>query len=412
MVKITNNQAWDNIFNDLGILDKIITDGYYDITADEIKSRDGKEARLMTKIDHKEHLPIVMKKNNLSILAIKNGLYRIAKNSPFIDIEEEIRCPIQVIEQPKDIITINPLDIKSESAALDIAKISGMLDIVFNEKTNLTIRGRLRGDLNFSIDSVNYSIQGVQIEVDGGYEGANTVNLIESKIGFRGNMNIRQLLYPELVWKENVKHKKQINSYIFYYHNSIFRFIPFKYIDNQFLAMHEDEKAFRFRNYKKFSLNDIERAKHSLVDTAVPFPQANSFDRIHSIFLNTIKEECPTKMSIIIDFDISLNPRQYDYYFNVLKWLKLCDYDSECISLTDRGNHLLSLDYYDRMIEFALIIFSEPICFNLFKKLPIDVSDIEKYPKMSDSTLNRRLSTISSWIKYFNDFFNRGLFDE
>ncbi len=407
MAKVTNNQAWDNIFNDLDIVNIIISKGYFDISADEIKSRDGKEARLMTKIDHKEHLPLVMKKNSLSILAIENGLYRIAKNSPFIDIEEEIKCPIQIIEQARGIITINPLDIKSESSALDIAKISGMLDIVFNEKTDLTIRGRLRGDLSFSIGRVDYNIQGVQIEVDGGYEGANTVNLIESKIGFRGNMNIRQLLYPELVWKENVKNKKQINSFIFYYHNSIFRFIPFKYINNQFLAIHKDEKAFRFKNLESFSLDNIKRSKQRLVDTSVPFPQANSFDRIHAIFLNTLKEECPTKMSIIIDFDISLDPRQYDYYFNVLKWMKLCEYKSECISITDKGRYLLSLKDYDRMIEFARIIFSEPICFNLLHGLNIEINDIKKYPKMGDSTIKRRSNTIESWIKYFNNFFNR-----
>ena len=412
MAKISNNQAWDNIFEDLNIIDTVIKKGYFDISADEIKSRDGKEARLMTKIDHKEHLPAVMKKNKLSILAIKNGLYRIASNSPFIDIEEEIKCQIQVIEQPRDIITINPLDIKSESAALDVAKISGMLDIVFNEKTDLTIRGRLRGDLSFSIGSIDYHIQGVQIEVDGGYEGSNTVNLIESKIGFRGNMNIRQLLYPELVWKKNVKNKKQVNSYIFYYHNSIFRFIPFKYVNNKFLAMHKDEKAFRFRNYKSFSLNDIKKANDRLVDTSVPFPEANSFDRIHAIILNTTREECPTKMSIIIDFDISLNPRQYDYYFNVLKWMKLCEYRTECISITEKGNYLLSLNDYDRMIEFAIIVFSEPICFNLLHDLPIDTNDINEYPQMGDSTIKRRVNTIESWIKYFNDFFNRGLFDE
>ena len=79
MDKISNNDAWSNIFEDLRVLDRITTSKYFDISADEIKRRDDKEARLMTKVDHREHLPKVMAENSLSILAIKNGLYRIAK---------------------------------------------------------------------------------------------------------------------------------------------------------------------------------------------------------------------------------------------------------------------------------------------------------------------------------------------
>ena len=46
MERISNNEAWSNIFDDLRILDRITTDSYFDISADEIKRRDGKEARL------------------------------------------------------------------------------------------------------------------------------------------------------------------------------------------------------------------------------------------------------------------------------------------------------------------------------------------------------------------------------
>jgi hypothetical protein len=54
----------------------------------------------MTKIDFRQNLPKIMDKNDLSILAIKNGLYRIAKTDPFIDIpklqnrEEIISIPL------------------------------------------------------------------------------------------------------------------------------------------------------------------------------------------------------------------------------------------------------------------------------------------------------------------------------
>jgi hypothetical protein len=53
--------------------------------------------------------------------------------------------------------------------AMDIAKISGMMDAVFGETSELTIRGRLRkgAQFDFMLDSVVYQVSGVQIEVDG-----------------------------------------------------------------------------------------------------------------------------------------------------------------------------------------------------------------------------------------------------
>lgn len=103
-MKASNNQAWENIFKDFKILDYLQKHPYFDISADEIKSIDGKEARLMTKI----HLPQIMLENSLSILAIKNGLYRIARTNPFIDIEQTPQCEILKIPSPKNISSINP----------------------------------------------------------------------------------------------------------------------------------------------------------------------------------------------------------------------------------------------------------------------------------------------------------------
>ncbi len=70
MSKINIHQSWENIFSHYNILSKIRKNRFFDITADEIKAIDGKEARLMTKVDFRENLPNIMKAENLSILAI------------------------------------------------------------------------------------------------------------------------------------------------------------------------------------------------------------------------------------------------------------------------------------------------------------------------------------------------------
>jgi len=412
MKKVSNNEAWEHIFTDLKILDQVGKNNFFDISATEIKKRDGKEARLMTKVDHRENLPIVMSNNGLSILAIKNGLYRIAKTDPFIDIQKVPLCNVEIISKPTDILSIDPLNLKSESSALDIAYISKMLDIVFDEQTELTIRGRLRGNLSFNLSGVPYNIDGVQIEVDGGYEGLNTLNLIEAKMGFRNNINIRQLLYPELFWKsQNISKHKKIQNYVFYYQDDIFRFIPFiyDYKSGNFYADHHRERAFRFERHSYFSLSHIKKSHEIMVNDDIAFPQADDFEKIHAIFLNIDNHDCPTKIDIIGDFDISLTSRQHDYYFNVLRWLRVCVInDDGCITLTGRGNKLLELNIEQRMEELSRIIFSEPICFNVLHNLSQNDLDFKRY-NINGSTIYRRLQTVRAWIKYFNNFFTKKL---
>ncbi|MDH4945416.1 hypothetical protein [Sulfurimonas sp. C5] len=407
MHKVSNNEAWEHIFDDLKILGSIEKNGFFDISAEEIKKRDGKEARLMTKVDHKEHLPKVMQENSLSILAIQNGMYRIAKTDPFIYIQQEPQCKIRVIQQPKDLLSIDPLNLKSESAALDIAMVSGMMDEVFQEETQLTIRGRLRGELSFTLNGITYDVEGVQIEVDGGYEGQSTVNLVEAKIGYRNNINIRQLLYPELFWKKQLQgQRKEIKSFIFYYQDDIFRFIPFYYDGNTSRVLDAEEKAFRFERKSSFTLNDLEENSKILVDRDIPFPQANDFEKVHAVFLKIANTQHPTKMEVMGEFDIVA--RQYDYYLNVLKWMGVCTEFQGELCLTERGEYLLSLNIEKRLEEFVRIIFSEPICFAQLKGKKQNENDFESYG-LQGTTIERRLQTVRSWIKYFNRFFIKGV---
>ena len=399
--KITTNDSWKNIFQRYNILESIKTDGFFDITADQIKEVDGKEARLMTKVDFRENLPKVMKENNLSILAVKNGLYRIAENDPFIDINENISTKIIEIDPPKDITSIDPFNIKSESAALDIAYISKMCEQIFKEESFLSIRGRLRGNLSFKIDTTEYDIDGVQIEVDGGYEGKESIHLIEAKIGFRNNINIRQLLYPQLYWEKETDGSKSVKSYIFYLHNNIFRFVPYVYDGKVGYADHSQEMAFRFKEKSsKFSIYNVEIDQNN-VDTNSPFPQADKFEKIQDMMLVISQRNCIEKQELNLEFD--LVSRQIDYYLNVLKWLKVCKEEDECIKLTDLGESIVKLPFKKRIEELSKIVFSEPISNSFLHKKPITDDMYIKYGMNSQSTRARRLQTISAWINYFED---------
>jgi hypothetical protein len=56
MSKSQNDLAWEKLFEKHKILDRILKDGRFDISAAQIKES-GREPRLMTKFDHKSQLP-------------------------------------------------------------------------------------------------------------------------------------------------------------------------------------------------------------------------------------------------------------------------------------------------------------------------------------------------------------------
>lgn len=70
-----NDTAWENLFAKYNILDEINQNGKFIISARQIK--EFREPRLMTKFDHKVNLPVIFSENNLSILPITRGEYRV-----------------------------------------------------------------------------------------------------------------------------------------------------------------------------------------------------------------------------------------------------------------------------------------------------------------------------------------------
>lgn len=406
MKETTNNKAaWEKIFRELDILGHIGRDGYFDITAPEIKRYGNhREPRLMTKVDFREHLPGVMADNDLSILAISNGSYRIARTDPFINVVETLPTNITSVTFPNELLTLTPTSISSESSALDIAFVSEMLDHVFQEKTVLTIRGRFRATIpfDFSLNGVEYPVNGVQIEVDGGYEGAGSINLVEAKIGSRNNINIRQLLYPELYWRKRTGGNKRIRSFIFYYQEPYFRFIPFVIDGASMFADHSRELAFTFQEQEeRFDLYSIKaRERDDLVNLTAPFPQADKFDKVLAM-LTAIDSQGPVaKKELTLDFDIV--DRQIDYYYNTLKFMGLAESDRDNIWLTDRGREIARLPHRRKLQEMARIIFSEPI-FNSALKRGVDVVDTGLFSRwgVGGSTIPRRVKTVRGWVEYF-----------
>ncbi len=402
---LSNNSAWEKIFRELDIVEQVERAGYFDITAPQIKAHgDHKEPRLMTKVDFRQHLPRVMADNGLSILAIANGTYRIARTDPFIDVLETLPSRVKSVSFREDLLTLSPTSISSESSALDIAFISGILNEVFQEETTLTVRGRFRSGLpfDFALDGVTYPVNGVQIEVDGGYEGRGSINLVEAKIGSRDNINVRQLLYPELYWRKRAGSRKPIRTYIFYYQEPYFRFIPFVAEGDRFRADHSRERAFVVEEKMEvFDLYAVEaRERDDLVNLAAPFPQADNFDKVLAMLTAIDDQEPVSKKELNLDFDIV--DRQIGYYYNTLKFMGLAESDKESIWLTERGREIARLPHLRKLQKMARIVFSEPI-FNTALKRGGEAVEDGSFCRwqVAGSTIPRRKKTVRSWVEYF-----------
>ena len=87
MNKSKNDKAWEKIFEKYDILDKISKDGVVSISSTEIN--EFREARLMTKFDHRSQLPKLFVENKLSILPTSRGTYEIGKFETFCDFNND-----------------------------------------------------------------------------------------------------------------------------------------------------------------------------------------------------------------------------------------------------------------------------------------------------------------------------------
>ena len=407
-----NDVAWDILFNQLPIVQTVNSQGHFDITSDQINTISGRQARLMAKIDFKTDLPNAMANNNYAMLAIKDGLYRIGVFDPFININQTPSSKAKFTTFPNNIITIDPFNIKGESEVLEAALMSGILDDVFGENVKLTIRGRSSDypHFNFSLNNVNFNIQGVQIEVDGGYEGNTTINLVEAKSFAPNTINIRQLIYPQMGWENIIKSRKIVRTYICLYQKPFIRFIPIDFTNGTCKADHANEKVFTFSPPAKLNIRAIPMNANAIPPNPnAPFPQANRLDKALAMFTNAVnitkETSVITKQEFVEDFDVSLDPRDIDYYFNVLKWLGLMDSLKGLITVTEFGKKFDKLNINEQMETLANIIFCEPIFHHTLHHRQDSMPDSYfKRWRITQSTKYRRLQTVKAWIKYFDDY--------
>jgi hypothetical protein len=420
-----NDEAWEKIFEHLRLMPEIERDGFVYISADDIKkASDKREPRLLAKQDTRNSRPEVFRQNKLSILPVENGKYIIFRDEsvrtyyPLDKILSEV--PAEEYQPTKDYREYQSLDMRnlsSESQAIDFANLISLLKTFTGEKElNLTIRGRLRSEkFPVTIPGSHHmaEVDGVQIEVDAGFESPDKIYLFEAKLGRVEDFNIRQLYYPFRDW--SVKSSKEIVPLFFVYTNGLFYILQF--------AFGEEYGELRLVRSKCFTVNEPAKQpvnlKQLLVESQiepepdVPYPQANDLDKVIDIVTNFHSAGLTNKPAIAEFFDF--DERQGDYYLNAGYYLGLLKRvpDSHDFELTREGEYIARSENRSRRnllllkqmlkrpsFHEILKIFDlgsrNLVLLNVDNLTPI----IQKHVALNKTTARRRASTVMSWLRW------------
>lgn len=431
-----NENAWNQLFVQYNIEDEINRNGQYIIKSKDINTF--REARLMTKFDHRFQLPKALSNRHLSILPVSRGSYVISDIETFESFTENPNLDITEVTIPSYIESLDFSTITSEALAINCAYASQILaDFTQDENLIPTVSGRMSSHMfDFTIQKVGknnsflyVNVQNAQIEIDGGYEGISALNLIEAKNSLYSDFLIRQLYYPYRLWQGKIE--KKVRPIFLTYTNGIFHLREYRFSDplkyNSIVLV--KEKKYRLKDFSEQMLNiemiqNLSRTVPIVEEpTTVPFPQADSFERIINfceiLYNNT--GEAYTKEDLSANYDFkerdSFEMRQVDYYTNAaiyLGFVKKVDVnDKQVFELTDAGDALFGTNsIVERQVKFIKTILAHGV-FN--KTLALYLQKAEKptkdeiveimkeshlYKVNSESTFRRRASTVLSWVDW------------
>lgn len=421
-----NDRAWERLFEKYRIAQQVERNGLFEITANQIN--EFREARLMTKFDHKSNLPSLFVENNLSILPITRGSYVISNFEAYHNFENPSTEIIRA-NAPDFIHSIDFENITSEATAINVAYLSGILADFTGEETLLpTVNGRMSSEsFNFNIYNrtmnrlQNIAVVNSQIEIDGGFEGFDSLTLLEAKNSLSNDFLVRQLYYPYRLWQN--KMDKIVKPVFLTYTNGIFNLFEYEFQDpNNYSSL----KLIKQRNYTleqdEIIFDDIIALLGQVQITSepdgIPFPQADSFKRVINICELLYENGYLTREYITYNYDFDM--RQTNYYTDACRYLGLVDKDRDSDEgvryfLTEKGKSIFRLNIRNRTLAFAKCIL-EKRAFNesfreYLKSLELPNRDeivgiMEEsglYNVTAPSTYRRRASTISGWINWLLD---------
>ncbi|MGE0488279.1 MAG: hypothetical protein AB7S38_03580 [Vulcanimicrobiota bacterium] len=367
------------------------------LSAAEIKTRTGLEPRLMAKFDHSSQLPEALARQGLFLLPVRNGHYVVLSGQGYHRLEP---CP-----PPIDFASRAEFALKtsergqSEMQYLDLAYNSGILSHFLDQPTLYpTIRGRKRSPrFEVTVTGVQLTVEGVQVEVDAGYEGPQMVAVFEAKLGEPDDFHIRQLYYPFRFWSQLTD--KPVRCVFFTYcpEQAVYRLREYRF---------EPPEVYRSPILVRAAAYRLVARPGRLMDlpTTTPgrIPQADDLEKVAVLpFLVAQGHACHEALAAALDF----SPRQSAYYRDAAEMLGLFE---RAFELSDRGRLFVTLPVEARHELLCRSLLELDIMRQLVVEMLLSpskslhrdemVSLVQRVAQLSLSTARRRCQTLLRWF--------------
>jgi len=422
-----NDIKWKEIFDKFHVLDRISEENSFEITSAQINEF-GREARLMTKFDHKSQLPKLFVDNHLSILPVSRGCYVIGTFEAFCDFNTN-DVEVSQIESPMILESLDYHKITSESTAINCAFATKILRD-FSEEENLvpTVNGRMSSgafsfDINSSKGLLRVNVKKSQIEIDAGYEGDRSLLLIEAKNYISDDFLVRQLYYPYQLWDRKIH--KPVRSIFLTYTNGIFHLREYDFTDinhyNSLVLVKHKKYAIQESHFNAEVLLEMLDQTEIASEPIHPFPQADSFERIINLCELLKQKEFLSNEEIVQNYDFT--ERQTNYYASAANYLGLVKTGHDPSTkqtgylLTKKGERIFELSLSERQKEFVKLIVSHSVFKKVVKnhldngEMPsketivetmrsCGIRDMKSGKAYSEKTYHRRALTIASWVNW------------
>ncbi|MDY3127698.1 MAG: hypothetical protein SOW59_06165, partial [Corynebacterium sp.] len=264
------------------------------------------------------------------------------------------------------------------------------------------------------------TVNGSQIEIDGGYEGSKCLAIVEAKNKISEDFNTRQLYYPFRRFEKTMRSKRVRNIYQVF-SDGIFNLYEYEFSDVEDFTTIRLVKSQRYSlDSEIITLEELEVLAHN-PPLAPPgagfptFPQADKFTRLVNLCEFITAQGSVSKQDIYIENDF--DPRQASYYTAAGCYLGLLEVKDSEVTLTPCGRQVMGLkSSKERKLAFAGLIFVDDI----FRQLFLDYLKLQTLPSESraltlmmnanlisargeplgDNTLRRRTKTALGWIRW------------
>ncbi|MFW0176486.1 type II restriction enzyme [Corynebacterium sp. MSK122] len=394
--------------------------GYFYIGARELEQLSGRQPRLMAKHDFSTSRPWIFQRLRLGIVPVSRSEYLVGRFNLYERFPETQRGEVRTLELPAGLDTLSLEAVSSEAVALNGASASGMLeDFLGCAPLQATVAGRMSTHglkVRLPDLGVDVAVDRAQMEIDGGFESLKHLVLVEAKNHLSEDFNIRQLYFPYRRFQQRLA--KDVVPVYLVYSNGIFHLYRYEFRDPA------DFRSISLVDSARYALSsshldaqaalDIVRAVAPEPEPAVPFPQANSFERVVNL-LELIALQPLSKAEITQRYDF--DPRQADYYANAARYLGLAEPVEDTWEPTEHGRRVIEQPQRDAR-NAALIralaarrVFREVLELSLARGAVASTAEICVAMNglgLSLATSRRRASTVARWTQWVLDTVTEG----